>query len=134
MSYAIRSVTRPKDLFELECELWNKSGTQKIDALALLDSGAQINVISQRMADKFPLTMVKLWKPLRVTNVDGSPNKKGTVTHKTTQRLSVNGHMETLDLYVTDIHDVGCMVHTSTIALWSRGAQLMQRDCGAEFG
>jgi len=59
-----------------------------IETKALIDSGAGGTFMDQNFARKHRLPLEKLEEPLIVFNVDGTQNKKGTITHFT--ELDVN--------------------------------------------
>ena len=49
---------------------------------ALIDTGAQAEFIDYNLAKRLRLPTQKLTQPIRVTNVDGTPNKMGQLTDK----------------------------------------------------
>ena len=56
---------------------------QKIaETEALIDSGAGGKFIDQNYARSLGLLTIPLKKPLKVLNVDGTPNTRGTIRHK----------------------------------------------------
>jgi len=59
-----------------------------VETKALIDSGAGGTFMDQNFARKHRLPLEKLEDPLIVFNVDGTQNKKGTITHFT--ELDVN--------------------------------------------
>lgn len=83
-----------------------KDDSAQIGVRALIDSGAQINVISSTFLRSYPLSTVNLWRPISVTNVDGTPNRLGKVTQKTVQLLRIGNHQESIELHVVDLPDV----------------------------
>ena len=52
---------------------------------ALLDTGAQGNFINQETAEKLNIQATNLSTPIKVTNVDGTPNSQGKI-YKSTKR------------------------------------------------
>jgi hypothetical protein len=93
--------------------LVGKTSGREISAKALLDSGAEGIIIDHDFAKKHKLTLRTLVHPISVRNIDGTPNKQGTVKHTTIQTLRIKSltdafHEETLELYVTSLgdHDV----------------------------
>jgi predicted aspartyl protease len=48
---------------------------------ALLDSGATENFIDETTWQRLGIGQKELGKPITVTNVDGTENKKGKITH-----------------------------------------------------
>jgi len=69
-------------------EVWMRIGMEKIDThegvtvKALLDSGATGMFVDRKFAERSRFKMNKLERPLKVTNVDGSNNSGGNITHK----------------------------------------------------
>jgi len=54
-----------------------------VETKALIDSGAGGTFMDQNFARKHRLPLEKLEEPLVVFNVDGTQNKRGTITHFT---------------------------------------------------
>ena len=86
-----------------------KSGWE-ISARALLDCGAEGIIIDHDYAKTHSLTLRTLINPIPVRNVDGTPNKKGTVQFTTIQTIQIKSlgnehHEETSELYVTSLGD-----------------------------
>lgn len=65
-------------------------GSQVVDILALLDSGAGGNFIHPKLALSSKLAYKPLPNPIQAFNVDGTPNKEGTITHKVIVDILVN--------------------------------------------
>jgi predicted aspartyl protease len=59
------------------------SVAKRTDTLALVDSGATENFMSQEYARYARLPMKQLTTPRKVFNVDGTPNRNGDITHYT---------------------------------------------------
>jgi len=82
---------------------------REISARALLDSGAEGIIIDQDFATRHKLTLRTLVNPLPVKNVDGTPNKRGSVRFTTIQRIRIkvkeDYHEELSELYVTTLGD-----------------------------
>ena len=66
-----------------------KKDRKIIDEHALIDCGAGGRFIDQNYARKLNLPLIPLSKPLPVKNVDGTPNKKGSIRHKVRLRLKI---------------------------------------------
>lgn len=60
-----------------------------VETLAMANTGAGGKFIDQNYAKAKNFTLKKLIKPLKVFNVDGTPNKKGTITHYTSLYLKI---------------------------------------------
>ena len=84
-------------------------GSKVIDILALLDSGAGGNFIHYDLAPTLQKpTLLK--KPIEAFNVDGTPNKEGTITHYVTADILVNDLQMTLGLLVARIGKVSLIL------------------------
>ncbi len=71
----------------LRVTLVGKKSGREISARALLDSGAEGIIADDGFACANRLMLRTLVRPLPVRNMDGSPNKMGSVKHTTIQRL-----------------------------------------------
>ena len=70
---------------------------------ALIDCGAEGRFVNE---DKVNLKKAKkLKRPLKVKNVDGSPNRKGWITHHTLVNYSIHGVKMKDWFFITDIGD-----------------------------
>lgn len=90
--------------------LVGKTSRREISAKALLDSGAEGIIIDHEFTKSHNLTLCTLVHPIPVRNVDGTPNKQGTVKHTTIQQLRIKSltnafHEETAELYITSLGD-----------------------------
>ena len=63
---------------------------QDVETKALLDSGAGGVFISHEFAEKSGLETFPLKKTISVRNIDGMPNKRGTISRYVKGRLEVN--------------------------------------------
>ena len=61
-----------------------------VETKALLDLGTGGVFISHEFAEKSGLETFPLKKLILVRNVDGTPNKKGTISHYVKGRLKIN--------------------------------------------
>ena len=103
----ITAITWNKQIpsIELKSELIDKITGCKIDATALLDSGAEGIIINDTFATRHHLNRIPIKKPFPVRNV------MGWVTHYTTQKLRIHTpkwdshHEETTEFYIMDIGD-----------------------------
>jgi len=81
-------------------EVWMRIGLEKIDThegvtvKVLLDSGATGMFMDRKFAEKHGFRMDELEKPLMVTNVDGSNNSGGRITHEVECNVYYRGHQE----------------------------------------
>jgi len=77
---------------------------QKIaEVQALIDSGAGGKFIDQNYARSLDLPTIPLRKPLKVLNVDGTPNKKGTIRHKVRLSITIGTRTKRHTLYVSGL-------------------------------
>jgi hypothetical protein len=74
-----------------------------VDLKALLDSGATGLFIDKKFVTMNDVTTRKLEKPIAVYNVDGTPNKVGTIEEEVTLMLSYKGHKERAVFEVCDL-------------------------------
>ena len=94
----------------LRVTLVEKKSGREISARALLDSGAEGIIIDHDYAKSHKLTLRTLVKPIPVRNVDGTPNKKGTVQYTMIQTIQIKSltneyYEETSELYITSLGD-----------------------------
>ncbi|KAF5367724.1 hypothetical protein D9758_009819 [Tetrapyrgos nigripes] len=107
------AITRNRQIpsITLKTELIGKVTSRKIDANALIDSGAEGIIINSRFAQENQLTLLPIEKPFPVRNVDGSENTMGWVQEYTIQNLHIYSrdnrayHEEKAEFYMTDIGD-----------------------------
>jgi len=75
-----------------------KIGMEKIDThegvtvKALLDSRATGMFVDKKFAERNGFKLDKLERPVKVTNVDGSNNSGGNITHKVECNVYYKGH------------------------------------------
>ena len=67
----------------------SKVSQQIVATNALVDSGAGGKFINQNYSRKHKLEWTPLKKPLEVFNIDETPNKRGTITHKVELNLKI---------------------------------------------
>ena len=68
------------------------SHAQDIYTQMFIDCGADINCINYDFTQRNRIPLKKLKKPLQVNNVDGSPNKVGTIKHSVTLFIWMGGN------------------------------------------
>jgi Retroviral aspartyl protease len=79
-------------------------GQKKIvEATTLLDTGAGGKFINQNFVRNQKIETKELKYPIEVFNVDGTPNKQGTITKYTWLNLMINGQMRIHNLLVTGL-------------------------------
>jgi len=80
--------------------VWMKIGLEKVDTHegvivnALLDSRATGLFMDKKFVEKNEFRMEKLERPVKVTNVDGTHNSEGDITHKVECNIYYKGHQE----------------------------------------
>ena len=67
------------------------SHAQDIYTRTFINCGADINCIDYDFAQRNKIPFKKLEKPLLVNNVDGSPNKAGTIKHSVILFIKMGG-------------------------------------------
>ena len=73
------------------------------ETTALLDTGAGEKFIDQNFVRNEKIETKKLEYPIEVFNVDGTPNKRGTITKYARLDLTINGQTQTHRLLVTGL-------------------------------
>ena len=76
---------------------------ETVKTLGLLDSGAGGQFINQNYARKAGFEIKKLDKPLQALNVDGTKNKRGTITSFVELNAEINKKQMNLCLLVTGL-------------------------------
>jgi hypothetical protein len=74
-----------------------------VEATTLLDTGAGGKFINQNFVRNQRIETKELKYPIKVFNVDGTPNKRGTITKYTWLDLTNNGQTQTHTLLVTGL-------------------------------
>ena len=89
------------------------------DIHALLDSGARGNFIHPDLALTLSIPQQRLPKPLKALNVDGTPNKKGTITHFIIVDILVNNRLMTLELMIAGIGQSSLILGFPWLQTWN---------------
>ena len=120
-------------------EVWIKVGLEKINThegvtvKALLDSGATGMFIDRKFAEEHGFKMDKLEKPLIVTNVDGSNNSGGRITHEVECNIYYRGHQERMKFDVCNLGRTDVILGIPWLAAhnpeidWEKGEVKMTR-------
>jgi hypothetical protein len=74
-----------------------------IETTTLLDTGTGGKFIDQNFVRNQKIETKELKYPIKVFNVDGTPNKRGTITKYTWLDLTINGQTRTHNLLVTGL-------------------------------
>ena len=80
-----------------------QSGQKTAETKALLDTGAGGKFIDQNYVRQQKLQTENLEFPIKVYNVDGTPNKQGTIRKYVKLDLTINGQMRPEKLLVTGL-------------------------------
>ena len=120
-------------------EVWMKIGMEKIDTheritvKVLLDSGAIGMFVDKKFAEKHGFKLDKLEKPLIVTNVDGSNNSRGRITHEIECNVYYRGHQERMRFDVCNLGRTDVILGMPWLAAhnpeidWEKGEVKMTR-------
>ena len=120
-------------------EVWMKIGMEKIDThegvtvKALLDSGAMEMFVDRTFAEKHGFKLDKLEKPLTVTNVDGSNNSRGKITHEIECNVYYRGHQERMKFDICNLERTDVILGMPWLAAhnpeidWEKGEVKMTR-------
>jgi Retroviral aspartyl protease len=94
-----------KNTMSIDILISGKSLGQKrsIKTTTLLDTGAGGKFIDQNFVQDQKIEMKELKYPIKVFNVDRTPNKQGTITKYTWLDLTINGQTQTHNLLVTGL-------------------------------
>jgi hypothetical protein len=92
-----KSISIPITLRELQ------KNNETVDLEALLDSGAGGLFIDKTFAKKNDFTLYELPGPLNVYNVDGTMNRKGTITSYVEADFTIGERIKKTCLYVTGL-------------------------------
>ena len=84
-------------------QISGKTEKETIETLALINSGAGGEFIDQNYARNSGLDLHQLEKPLKVFNVDGTSNKRGTIKYFVQFDIMVNGRQEKIKLLMTGL-------------------------------
>src|SRR6202046_143563 len=98
-AYAIAATANDRSL-HIQVEIETTDTQEVKGVLALLDSGATGNFIHPDFVKQHRLTTRPLSQPIRVNNVDGSPNDSGGVREVVDLVLRYKGHSERLTFAV----------------------------------
>ena len=97
-------------MFKILKEVWLDIGIEKIDihegvtVKALLDSGTMGVFIDREMAKKHGFKMTKLERPLKVKNMDGTENSRGSIIYQVKVNIFYKNHVKRMRM---DMHNLG---------------------------
>ena len=78
-------------------------GTQSVETTALIDSGATRNFIDLGLLSLANFPLKQLPQPIGAFNVDGTPNRQGTILWKAHTRMVLPQGFNNLDLMVVSL-------------------------------
>jgi hypothetical protein len=76
---------------------------RKTSVTVLLDSGATHNFIDSRTVEQLQMGTCPLKQPLSASNIDGTLNRAGTITHFCNLTVRTTNHSQVLGFYVANI-------------------------------
>ncbi len=79
------------------------TGTKILTKKGLLDSGCTSSAINKRFVDEHRLETCKTAVPIPIYNADGTHNAGGDITEFAEVRMTIGGHMERIDLAITNL-------------------------------
>jgi hypothetical protein len=74
-----------------------------VDGKALIDCGADGVFMNKTFAEKNHLTQIMLENPIKVRNMDGSPNIGGDITHMTKMEITIQRRKHMQHFLITNI-------------------------------
>jgi len=95
--------------FKILREVWLNIGIEKVDTYegvtvrVLLDSGATGMFMDKEMAKRHGFKMMKLERPLKVKNVDGTENSEGNITHQVEVNVFYKNHVKRMRIDVCNL-------------------------------
>jgi hypothetical protein len=100
--YFVRTLNLQQEIF-IKVSLCTLDTHDQIDPRALLDCGVTGLFIDKTFVEKNGLKTCTLPHPLKVFNVDGSPNSMGQITEEVSLSVSHKGHKEIAVFEVTNL-------------------------------
>jgi len=95
--------------FKILREVWLDIGIEKVDThegvtvKALLDSGTTGMFMNREMAKRHGFKMTKLERPLKVKNVDGMENSRGSIMYQVEVNVFYKNHVERMRMDVCNL-------------------------------
>ena len=100
--YVVAASPSPKSLV-VKVKIQTMDTAEIRSGPTLIDSGMTSLFMDQRYVECYKLTTWKLHFPIPVYNIDGSPNKSGSITKAVEVILHLNGHAEQVNFTVTNL-------------------------------
>ena len=99
--HSVLVARKSNKLLSIPIELLSEKNVKIVDKVhALMDTRVGGKFIDQNFAKKQGYPLKTLPKPLAVFNVDGTPNKKGTIKKSTELWMKINGQKRKEELLV----------------------------------
>ena len=126
-------------------EVWMRIGLEKIDihegvtVKVLLDSGATGMFVDKKFVERNGFKLNKLERLLKVTNVDGSNNSRGNITHEVECNVYYRGHQKRIKFDVYNLERTEVILGMPWLAAhnpeidWKKGEVKMTR-CPPWYG
>lgn len=86
---------------------------------ALLDCGASELFINTKTVKKLGIPTIKLIKPKKVFNADGTENKEGSVTHVVNLPIIIDQHEKIETVWVTNIGEEDFIIGLTWLRKWN---------------
>jgi hypothetical protein len=79
------------------------TASKRAEIETLLDSGATENFISEDLAYRMRIPIIRLQKPRPLFNIDGTKNRKGDITRYTDLKVQTGSKDRTMRFFLTDL-------------------------------
>jgi len=106
---ALKELKQPKKYVQgiggnkLSTKVVVKTHNELVDTITLIDSGCTGSCVHSRFVKKYKIPTRKLPRPIPVYNADGTLNKHGAITETITIELTIQDHLEIIELAVSDL-------------------------------
>ena len=104
----------------------------------MIDSGATALFIHDRFVNQHKIWRIPLKRPIPLSNIDGTKNKAGSLTHYARLTLKIGDHEETSDFLITDIGPEDVILglpwlkKTNPVIDWNLGQMVLQSGLNSE--
>jgi len=99
--FNVSTTKKESNSLSIPIQISGKTENEIVKTLALIDSGARGEFIDQNYARNSGLDIQQLEKSLKFFNVDGTPDKQGTIKYFIQLDITVNGQQEKIKLLIT---------------------------------
>jgi len=107
---------------------------------AMIDSGATGLFLNRKFVRRHGILLEPLKQPIRLTNIDGSLNVAGSITHYASLRLTVGDNVEKAEFLVTDLGPEDVILglpwlqRTNPDIDWEQGEMHLDHETPSEEG